>query len=229
MEYDKFKKLFIDSLEKEIEYHITGNFKSLGKSFDLVDEKLPRNAGNEFDKLHLALKFWVCWIDCRNHEWEYYSGIEKDDWPKLAKTILKFIEKDHDINDEFIISTFGTPKKIIQKSKLKFLKTIILSFLVLLILISISYCNAYFIANKYLASLEPELSYVDSNPFYAKLPSKDSEELGWCFRYSKEKGESRYYHNIELYISIFGNIISTNPIDLEKKLRIKNPIFDQEK
>jgi hypothetical protein len=71
-----------------------------------LDGGLPRGSGAELDKLFIALSFWDGWIDARNHEWQYYPGIEESDWPKLAKEIVKALAKDQEITQPTVLAHF---------------------------------------------------------------------------------------------------------------------------
>ena len=75
-------------------------------SYDLLDFGLPRDAGPEFDKLLVALEFWGCWIDSRNHNWQYYDGIGVNDWPRLARKIVADLEADREITDGVVLARF---------------------------------------------------------------------------------------------------------------------------
>ncbi len=104
--YSEAKKYLLDSLTQDIASHTRGEFKKIGEGFDVFDQNLPRNSGPEFNKLFLALNFWDCWQDARNHEWRYYKGLSQADWPRLAKIIIKDIEEDHEITSSIILEHF---------------------------------------------------------------------------------------------------------------------------
>jgi hypothetical protein len=74
--------------------------------YDQLDAQLPRNAGPDCDKLHVALEFWDGWIDARNHNWLYYPGVAADDWPRLARGIADDLQQDRDITDERVLERF---------------------------------------------------------------------------------------------------------------------------
>ncbi|MDH4162262.1 MAG: hypothetical protein OEW15_06170 [Nitrospirota bacterium] len=122
--YSEAKKYLIESLSHDIESHSRGDFKKVGEGFDKFDQNLPRNSGPEFKKLFLALNFWDCWQDARNHEWRYYKGISQADWPRFAKIIVKDIEEDKEITSNLILEHFGfKPSVGIIKRITSFFKT----------------------------------------------------------------------------------------------------------
>jgi len=67
-DYQAVCQRFIAGLEAAARSHETGDFPAISAGYDQLDGELPRNAGPEFDKLHVALHFWDGWIDARNHD-----------------------------------------------------------------------------------------------------------------------------------------------------------------
>ena len=106
LDYDEARKAFIAELTRDAEAHEAGRYEEIGAEFDRVDSDLPRGQGPAFDKLLIALDFWDCWIDARNHNWQYYKGINERDWPMLARTIVKALESDEDITNPLVLSHF---------------------------------------------------------------------------------------------------------------------------
>ena len=104
--YEEAKKFAVDNLLRDAEFHESGYFQRVGENYDEYDAELPRTDDPRFDKLHIALNFWDGWQDSRNHDWLFYKGIEKDDWPRLARTIIKSITADQDITESLILEHF---------------------------------------------------------------------------------------------------------------------------
>jgi hypothetical protein len=119
--YLEAKKYIIENLARDINLHLSGNFKNIGTNFEVFDENLPRSGGPEFNKLFVAFNFWDGWIDARNHDWQYYKGITKADWPKLAQIIIEDIKSDREITDNSILYHFDLRpgKSIFQRLKAK--------------------------------------------------------------------------------------------------------------
>ena len=110
LSYDEVKTLLIQNLERAAENHDAGRYTKISEQFDHVDGALPRIDSAEFLRLYIALSFWDGWIDASNHAWRYYPGIEKKDWPILAKRIVADLRADKDITDQIIVEQFG-PRK----------------------------------------------------------------------------------------------------------------------
>ncbi len=108
--YEQAKSFLIEHLDQDVDHHTSGNFSRIGEQFDEFDTNLPRGAGPEFDKLHVALNFWDSWQDARNHDWQYYPKIKPDDWQRLAKSIVADISEDRDIQDRLILEQFDFKK-----------------------------------------------------------------------------------------------------------------------
>lgn len=104
--YEDLRERFAACLDAAARAQESGDLPAIEADFDQLDSELPRGAGPEFDKLHVALKFWDGWIDARNHDWLYYSGIVAEDWPRLARTIVKDLQQDREISDERVLEHF---------------------------------------------------------------------------------------------------------------------------
>ena len=108
--YPQAKAYLIEYLTKDAEHQRAGQLAAIGQGFDDIDMNLPRGAGSEFDKLHIALNFWDSWQDARNHEWQYYPKIKRDDWPRLAMSIIADLLADRNIQDAVILDQFNFKK-----------------------------------------------------------------------------------------------------------------------
>lgn len=96
-----------EALEREIARHESGQFEALGCEYDTVEhEILPFQLGAEHT-LGLALRFWDSWVDSSNHEWQYYPGIRKDDWPRLASVVITALRAHQLPNDPVVLASFG--------------------------------------------------------------------------------------------------------------------------
>ena len=104
--YAEAKELTISSFNRDIAAHESGNYEQIGVDYDELDGRLPRGTGTEFDKFFIALTSWDCWIDARNHEWQYYPDIARSDWPNLAKEIVKSLSEDKEITEPTVLAYF---------------------------------------------------------------------------------------------------------------------------
>jgi len=50
--------------------------------------------------------FWDWWADARNHEWHYYKGITREDWPRLARHVADAVEAATPITDPVLVRHF---------------------------------------------------------------------------------------------------------------------------
>jgi hypothetical protein len=110
LDYETFRNKLIYNLEQAIKEQKDGRFESIDKGFDDFDEHLPRGQKG-LENIFIGLNFWDGWIDARNHDWNYYKGIEKNDWPRLAKIIVDDLKCNREINETIILKHFDFRKK----------------------------------------------------------------------------------------------------------------------
>ncbi|MFQ5937935.1 MAG: hypothetical protein ACE5LB_16165, partial [Acidiferrobacterales bacterium] len=70
--YEQAKQVVIRGLTADIEAHRRGQFERVGGLFDQCDGYLPRDGGEEFRKLFVALGFWDAWIHACSENWEFF-------------------------------------------------------------------------------------------------------------------------------------------------------------
>lgn len=87
-----------------------------------------------------------------------------------------------------------------------------------MILSIISFYSSKKNAENLVFSKSTELKYVDGNFYALTLPTMDDLSIGWFFRFSVFDNESKFVHNIQIYTSLFGNILVTNPINFRHDL-----------
>lgn len=104
--YDEAKKYLIEQLTRDIESHNRGDVRKIGENFDVYDQNLPRDSGQEFKKLFIALNFWDLWQFARDHEWRYVKGVSQSDWPRFAEMIISDIREDKEITSNIILEHF---------------------------------------------------------------------------------------------------------------------------
>ncbi len=104
--YTEAKQFLVESLTRDAIAHESGRYQDVGHNFDEFDASLPRGSGPDFNKLLLALNFWDGWIDARNHNWQYYEGINESDWPLLASRVIESLAKDQEISEPVVLKHF---------------------------------------------------------------------------------------------------------------------------
>lgn len=106
MSYSEDSVRFIVGLELGAESHERGDFEALDAVFQRLEGSLPPEASTAYQPLHIALHFLDGWIDARNHDWEYYPGILRPDWPRLARTIAADLKAGREITDDRVLAHF---------------------------------------------------------------------------------------------------------------------------
>lgn len=101
----------IRGLTHDLECHEAGDYRSIGRDYDEYDQMLPREGIESDDPLMVALDFWASWTDTAIHNWKYYPGFTKDDWPRLARLLLEDLKAHRRVSDAVLLSNFG-PKPI---------------------------------------------------------------------------------------------------------------------
>jgi hypothetical protein len=109
--YEELRERLVACLDAAVRAQESGDLRAIETGFDQLDSELPRDAGPEFDKLHVALHFWDCWIDAGNHNWLYYPGLAADDWPRLARAIVHDLQQNRDISDERVVERFDSRRQ----------------------------------------------------------------------------------------------------------------------
>jgi hypothetical protein len=75
------------ALELDADAQDAEQYESIGERFDdVLSEVLPFWDSHE-RALSTGFYFWDCWVDARNHDWQYYPGTERGDWPRLARAV----------------------------------------------------------------------------------------------------------------------------------------------
>jgi hypothetical protein len=124
MERDEIRANAIKGLTKAIEAHESGDFLSVGDGYDDYDEKLKRDEHSPDDVLFITLMFWEAWADSAEHTWKFYPPFSKDDWPKMARTLLEDLKADNKVTDETILSHFVQKPRAPKKSFLEKIKSL---------------------------------------------------------------------------------------------------------
>ncbi len=98
-------------------------------------------------------------------------------------------------------------------------------FIIILSIILVAFIISFFTSkensNQLISQESSVLKYVDGSFYFATLSGMENVSAGWIFRYSPADGEAKYFHNVEIHTSLLGNIVVTNPTDLEARLKSK--------
>jgi hypothetical protein len=98
--------LLAEALEQDALGHEAGHFAEIATQYDLVYGRLlpvhdpfPRD-------ISIAMAFWDSWADASRHDWQYYDGINRDDWPRLARQIAAALRDGTPITERRILEHF---------------------------------------------------------------------------------------------------------------------------
>jgi hypothetical protein len=101
------KRMMIDALNKCIKLHEAQHYSELDAVYQTLDTSLPRGGGPETLPIGTALNFLDGWVDDKNHSWRMYRGIAKDDWPKLARGLIKDLNAGEGISSVLVLEHFN--------------------------------------------------------------------------------------------------------------------------
>lgn len=107
LSYEQARDFLITRFKKLMNSHEQGNYSEIHQGFDEFDALVPRSSSPRFRKVLIALSFWDGWIDASNHNWDYYEGISKDDWPQLCRTIIRDLSSDRDLTNRAVVDLFS--------------------------------------------------------------------------------------------------------------------------
>jgi hypothetical protein len=93
-------------LRKAVELHGAGEYGALYTLYDETAAEASSLGGISNRQVSIALTFMDSWGDSGGHEWLYYEGIGKDDWPRLAQEIIKALETGGEITNPLILEHF---------------------------------------------------------------------------------------------------------------------------
>ncbi len=91
----------VNSVEKALqdaaEAHTAGRYESLAAIHESVEAQSLPIGTVAAENVAIALNFLDGWADASNHEWQYYEGIDVDDWPQLAQVIAGSLRQNREI------------------------------------------------------------------------------------------------------------------------------------
>src|SRR5262249_15761966 len=106
IEYDEARETMASALDRAIKAHESQRLGAIEYGYEAIDAALAGNFDPRFQKLHIALQFWVSWLDSRNHQWQYYEPLTEQDWPVYARQIVLALREDRDIPSELILAVW---------------------------------------------------------------------------------------------------------------------------
>ena len=95
----------VTHLREDAAVHEAERFDAIGRCFDGVERRFPRDTAPELGRLHVALAFWDGWIDARNHGWPA-GPITCAEWPGLARSVASDLESDREIAAPLVLARF---------------------------------------------------------------------------------------------------------------------------
>ncbi|MEM9403822.1 MAG: hypothetical protein AAGA44_15225 [Pseudomonadota bacterium] len=105
-------ELASSALYKAIDLHAEGNYLAISDVHDAVDVPLFEATQTlEHSQLTTNLKlvrsFLDGWADSSNHNWQYYDGISRDDWPLLAEQLVESLKSNSEHTSKAVLENFS--------------------------------------------------------------------------------------------------------------------------
>ena len=95
-------------LAEAAEAHDRGAMEDLHNKFDEAETFLSDKTCHEH--VAIAYNFLDGWEDASNHDWQYYKGIKKGDWPALGREISEVLRRGIPIKNEIVLKHFDFRK-----------------------------------------------------------------------------------------------------------------------
>lgn len=105
------------ALEADAVAQECGRIDGIGMRYDEIElQVLPIN--DIPDQVYgMVFSFWDCWLDAKNHDWQYHEPISESDWPRLARVIARSV-REFSIPLDPLIRTHFLPDDPHQKASL---------------------------------------------------------------------------------------------------------------
>ena len=85
--------------------HEAAEFQKLD-SLHQSTEAAPIPQGDSRRGILIAIDFLGGWVDASNHNWRYYDGIAKEDWPNLARYLAFVLRRGEKVEMPVILTHF---------------------------------------------------------------------------------------------------------------------------
>ena len=98
--------ILASALLADADAHEGGRFDDIAERYDDVLAELLPLKDRWTPQVSIAFEFWDGWADARNHDWHYYPGIARDDWPRLARDIARSLREGVEPADPIVLQHF---------------------------------------------------------------------------------------------------------------------------
>jgi len=99
-------RIVASALRQDAAAHEAGDFQAIANRYDDVYAEVLPLCSDLPGMVATGFTFWDWWADARNHEWQYYEGITRDDWPRLARHVADAVEAATPITDVVLMRHF---------------------------------------------------------------------------------------------------------------------------
>lgn len=108
---DTAAEVVAEALLADADAHDAGRCDEIGEKFDeVLADALPLPDAKAHH-VSVAFNFWDGWIDARNHDWLYYEGIDRDDWPRHARAVASALRVGSSHDDLAVLKHFDRPPR----------------------------------------------------------------------------------------------------------------------
>ena len=111
---EKIKELAINSLENAIRVHEHGPLKSCAEIDEIGDryeEAIDKLNEPIADSLYITMELLSGWCDSCYHDWQFYPGLNQNDWPLLAQELLENLQNNKEITNQKLKDFRPKPQK----------------------------------------------------------------------------------------------------------------------
>jgi hypothetical protein len=96
----------LDALQKAGLAHEAGRVLEVFADDDL-EAAISADSSDYQRQFAIVREFLLGWADCAGHDFQYYPGFAKDDWPRLASQIAEDILASRPIGDPTVLAAFA--------------------------------------------------------------------------------------------------------------------------
>ena len=99
-------RILASALRRDATAQEAGNSEAIANRYDDVYAEVLALCSDLPDMVSRGFTFWDWWADARNHDWKYYDGIARNDWPRLARHVADAVEAAAPITDPVLVRHF---------------------------------------------------------------------------------------------------------------------------
>lgn len=74
-------EVLASALEADADAHEAGRLDAVGERYDNIRAKVSPFWDSHARLLSMGFHFWDCWVDARNHDWNYYPDAQETTGP----------------------------------------------------------------------------------------------------------------------------------------------------